>query len=110
MIKNSDISDGEFWPDTFGTPNSITGFVPVIHGCNKVCTYCIVPLRRGREISRQNRFDVSYDRVKGIPLVKNAINKYLWSHVRSSFLRIEYDEAALAVYLPVAQFRKGRPY
>lgn len=65
---------------------------------------------RGREISRQNRFDVSYDRVKGIPLVKNAINKYLWSHVRSSFLRIEYDEAALAVYLPVAQFRKGRPY
>ena len=53
MIKNSDISDGEFWPNTFGTPNSITGFVPVIHGCNKVCTYCIVPLRRGREISRK---------------------------------------------------------
>ena len=52
MIKESNISDGEFWPSTFGTPNSITGFVPVIHGCNKVCTYCIVPLRRGREISR----------------------------------------------------------
>ena len=65
---------------------------------------------RGREITRQNRFDVSYDRVKGIPMVRRAINKYLWSHVRSSFLRIEYDEAALAVYLPVAQFRKGRPY
>ena len=65
---------------------------------------------QGGKVSSGNRFDVSYDRVKGIPLVKNAINKYLWSHVRSSFLRIEYDEAALAVYLPVAQFRKGRPY
>ena len=65
---------------------------------------------RGREITRQNRFDVSYDRVKGIPLVKRTIKKYLWSHVRSSFLRIDYDKAALSVYLPVAQFKKGSPY
>ena len=65
---------------------------------------------KGIEITRQNRFDVSYDRVKGIPMVKNAIKKYLWSHVRSSFLRIDYDKAALSVYLPVAQFRKGSPY
>jgi hypothetical protein len=34
----------------------------------------------------------------------------LWSHVKSNFLRIDYDEAALAVYLPVAQFKKGSPY
>lgn len=27
------------------------GFVPVIEGCNKFCTYCIVPFSRGRERS-----------------------------------------------------------
>ncbi|MFA7248529.1 MAG: tRNA (N6-isopentenyl adenosine(37)-C2)-methylthiotransferase MiaB [Dehalococcoidia bacterium] len=37
---------------TFGLPKGPTAFVPVIHGCDKFCTYCIVPLRRGREASR----------------------------------------------------------
>ena len=65
---------------------------------------------RGREITSANSFDVSYNRVKNIPLVKNTIKKYLFSHVKSNFLRIDFDEAALAVYLPVANFKKGSPY
>src|SRR3546814_20059534 len=37
---------------TYAIPSCPTAYVPVIHGCDKVCTYCIVPLRRGREASR----------------------------------------------------------
>ena len=47
-----DVSEGEFWAETYGAPTGPTAFVPVIHGCDKFCTYCIVPLRRGREASR----------------------------------------------------------
>ena len=43
---------GEFWPTTYAVPEGPTAFVPVVHGCNKFCTYCIVPYRRGREKSR----------------------------------------------------------
>jgi tRNA-2-methylthio-N6-dimethylallyladenosine synthase len=54
-----DVSEGELgaaelvqWDRTFGLPSGPTAYVPVIHGCDKFCTYCIVPLRRGREESR----------------------------------------------------------
>ncbi len=43
---------GEFWPSTYAIPDGPTAYLPVVHGCNKFCTYCIVPYRRGREKSR----------------------------------------------------------
>ena len=52
------------------------------------------------------RFDVSYRRIKNIPLAKPTIKKYLFAHVRSRFLKIDATEAAIAMYLPVQQFKK----
>jgi len=51
---------GEFWPETVGQTGGPTAFVPVIEGCNKFCTYCIVPYRRGRERSRPLR-EIQYE-------------------------------------------------
>lgn len=32
--------------------NLVSAFVPIVYGCSHACTYCIIPLRRGRERSR----------------------------------------------------------
>jgi tRNA-2-methylthio-N6-dimethylallyladenosine synthase len=34
-------------------PN-VASFIPIVHGCDKFCTFCIIPYRRGRENSRSS--------------------------------------------------------
>ena len=31
---------------------AISTYIPIIHGCDKFCSFCIIPYRRGRETSR----------------------------------------------------------
>jgi len=34
------------------TQPSVSCYVPIIHGCDLMCTFCIIPYRRGRQVSR----------------------------------------------------------
>ncbi len=57
-------------------------------------------------INKRTRLDVSYDQLRKNKYTKPTIKKYLYKQARSNFLRIDANESAIAVMLPVAQFAK----
>ena len=60
----------------------ISAFVPIVHGCNKFCTFCIIPFRRGKETSRDlseiyNEIDIMVDRgLKEVTLLGQNVDSY----------------------------------
>ena len=60
-----------------------------------------------RRFDSKTRFEVTYDDVKNIKIVKPTIKKYLYAYCQTGFLRINADDAAIAIYLPVQRFKKA---
>jgi tRNA-2-methylthio-N6-dimethylallyladenosine synthase len=50
----ADILDADFAYTLPGTSAGtlVSAYLPIIYGCSHACSYCVIPLRRGREISR----------------------------------------------------------
>ncbi len=61
---------------------SFKSFVPISHGCNNYCSYCIVPYVRGKEVYRkskdilENIFRLMDKGVKEVTLLGQNVNSY----------------------------------
>ena len=66
--------------------NHISGFISIMRGCDKVCSYCIVPYTRGRERSRMPQSilnEVADLRDKGfkeVTLLGQNVNSYRYKN------------------------------
>jgi tRNA-2-methylthio-N6-dimethylallyladenosine synthase len=77
-------------------------FVPIMHGCDNFCSYCIVPYVRGREICRDPALVAEEIRLVGergvreITLLGQNVNAYSWNGGEMDFaglLRMAAREA-----------------
>ena len=77
-------------------------FIPIMHGCNNYCSYCIVPYVRGREVSRDPEYIAQEIRLAGekgireITLLGQNVNSYIWEKDNLDFsglIKLTADEA-----------------
>tara|TARA_B100000131_G_C17756886_1_gene467503 strand:+ start:49 stop:609 length:561 start_codon:yes stop_codon:yes gene_type:complete len=79
--------------------------------------YLSIPMRmslldRLMTFSNNDKFDkstelrVTYRRLKNIRLIKPCLKRYLATHVKTNFRKVEADEFVVATLLPVQQFKK----
>lgn len=84
---NVELSTTETYRDVIPVrigPNTVSGFISIMRGCNNFCSYCIVPYTRGRERSREPQSilnelaDLRARGFKEVTLLGQNVNSYLY--------------------------------
>lgn len=81
-----------YQPQLSGNKVGVSAFVPIIYGCNFVCSYCIVPYRRGKETSRPFKDIVTEverlvdSGVREVTLLGQTVNAYGYDLAEKSSL------------------------
>jgi tRNA-2-methylthio-N6-dimethylallyladenosine synthase len=94
-VEQGRVGPGALVPDTAEKPvfsfssshlekGSFRALIPIMHGCDNFCSYCIVPHVRGREVSRDpaailREMGLAAERgVREITLLGQNVNSYRW--------------------------------
>jgi len=85
--------------------NGITAFISIMRGCDNMCSFCVVPLTRGRERSRDYNSIVAEAKdlyAKGyreVTLLGQNVDSYRFSHdpklVGKKLVEAKYDESVV---------------
>ena len=60
-----------------------------------------------KRFDKKTRYNINW---RNNTFMRKTAKHYLFNQVRTSFLNITAEEMAIAIFLPVARFKKGSPY
>ncbi|MDD5183790.1 MAG: tRNA (N6-isopentenyl adenosine(37)-C2)-methylthiotransferase MiaB [Paludibacter sp.] len=115
---NVDLSKTETYKDVLPTRigASISGFVSIMRGCDKFCTYCIVPYTRGRERSREvesilNEIrDLQAKNYKEVTLLGQTVNSYRFENEDGTVILFPELLSIIAELVPDIRIRFTSPH
>jgi tRNA-2-methylthio-N6-dimethylallyladenosine synthase len=115
---NVELSKTETYKDVLPTRigKSISGFVSIMRGCDKFCTYCIVPYTRGRERSREVKSilneirDLETKNYKEVTLLGQTVNSYKYTAEDGTVVDFPKLLSLIAEMVPNMRIRFTSPH